>query len=685
MVLALLAVGAAAAEGPAGHWEGAVELPGTKLDVSVDLSQTGDGWAGTISIPMQNATNIPLENVTVEGDRVSFTISGVPGTPTFEGTVEGASISGDFTQGGQSFPFSLSSGEDPVTAATKALAGIDGVIEQAMADFEMPGLGLGVVVNGQVVLAKGYGVRSLDTGLPVTADTLFAIGSSSKAFTTFVLGTLVDEGLVEWDTPVREYLPEFRMYDEHATAALTVRDLVCHRSGLPRHEATWYNADVSRAELVHRLRYLEPFADLREEYNYQNLMFLTAGYLIERVTGSSWEDNVRQRIFSPLGMDSSNLSVFDSQKTDNFAVPHHELDGKTVVIPFRVIDTIGPAGAINSSINDMTRWLQVQLGGGAVDGKRLIEEATLRDMHTPHMVTGGYPRAGDTSILQAYGMGWFLESFRGEYLVQHGGGIDGFITMVAFLPQRGIGVVTLSNATTSGLSPIVNSLVIDRLLGHTDKDWLGEALAQMKMGKEAQEKAGEDKELTRITGTSPSHPLEDYVGEYSNPGYGVITIGMADGKLNAEFNSMTNVLEHWHYDVFDAPAGDSPLGLNGKFQFRNDFDGNVSELAAPLEPKVSDIVFKRLPDKRLSDPEYLARFTGVYELMGQQITVVVRGDSLYLEATGRPSQKLIPVHNTTFGMKGAESVSVIFVEEAGQVTAMRLVQPGGVYTAQRAE
>jgi hypothetical protein len=408
--------------------------------------------------------------------------------------------------------------------------------------------------------------------------------------------------------------------------------------------------------------------------------------LIEQITGSSWEDNVRERIFEPLGMDSSNFSVHDSQKTSNFAVPHHEKDDKTVVIPFRDITTIGPAGSINSSINDMTTWLQIQLSNGELDGNRLLEEATLQDMHTPHMLIGGYPKAGDTSILQSYGLGWFVESLRGEYLVHHGGGIDGFITMVALLPQKGIGVVTLSNATTSGLSPLLNSLVIDRLLGETDKDWLGDALEQMEVAKAAGDQAEKDKELTRVSGTSPSHPLEDYVGEYEHPGYGILTIEMVGDGLQVGYNRMTNQLAHWHYDVFDAPDEGNPMGLAGnKFQFRYDVDGNINAVAAPFEPEAGDIVFERLPDKRLIDPEYLQRFLGVYDLMGQKITVALRGNVLTTEITGQPSQQLVPVQGTTFELKGMAGFSLTFVEEDGTITGARFNQPNGVFTAKKVE
>jgi CubicO group peptidase (beta-lactamase class C family) len=688
VIVALLGAAVATAEEPtgiAGRWEGAIEIPGAALEVQIDLEPSEDGWTGKISIPAQNARDLPLADITVDGNAVGFSIEGLPGDPAFQGSLEGDALAGEFTQGGQAFPFRLSRGEDRVVAATEALAGIDAEIEQALADFGVPGLGLGVVVDGEVVLARGYGKRDVEADLPVTADTLFAIGSSSKAFTTFVLGILVDEGVVDWDETVRTYLPDFRMADEHATVNLTVRDLVCHRSGLPRHDLSWYNADATRGELVHRLRYLEPFADLREKFHYQNLMYLTAGYLIEEVTGMSWEDNVRQRIFEPLGMGNSNFSVLESQESPDFSQPYHRDEGETVQIPFRDITTIGPAGSINSSINDMTRWLQVQLGGGTVDGRELIQRAALIEMHTPQMALSAYPEPDDVGILQSYGLGWFVESFRGRYLVHHGGGIDGFITLVAFLPQEGIGVVTLTNSSASALSPTVIRMVVDRLLGETDKDWLGEALDRQKEAEASAERAEEEKTLVRVEGTSPSHSLEDYVGEYEHPGYGILTIGLVEGVLELTYNRMTKSLAHWHYDVFEA-QDDEGFDIGGtKFQFRTDVDGRIVQVAAPFEPEAGDIVFVKRADDRLSDPEYLQRFTGSYELSGRTVTVSLRGTNLIVQTAGQPSQTLDPVEGTTFQIEGLAGITVTFVEDEGAVTAVRFNQPTGVFTAERVE
>ncbi|MGQ9471397.1 MAG: serine hydrolase domain-containing protein [Candidatus Aminicenantales bacterium] len=235
-----------------------------------------------------------------------------------------------------------------------------------MKQWEVPGMGVGAVKNGQVILAEGFGYRNLAQKLPVTPNTLFAIGSATKAFTTMGLGLLVEEGKIEWDKPVRQYLPEFKLRDEIATERLTVRDFVCHRSGLPRHEALWYGSSFSRKDIVKRLRYLNFSADIRSTFQYNNLMFLTAGYLIEKLTNSSWEEFTRQRIFEPLGMKSSNFSVTDTQKTDDYALPYVLKDKAVIEVPFRNVDTIGPAGSINSNVIDMLKWVRFHLDKGKV-------------------------------------------------------------------------------------------------------------------------------------------------------------------------------------------------------------------------------------------------------------------------------------------------------------------------------
>ena len=245
-------------------------------------------------------------------------------------------------------------------APAAALAGLDEFVAGAMKDWKVPGVAVAVVKDGQVILSKGYGTRDADKQLPVTPKTLFAIGSITKSFTVTALGMLADDGKLDWDKPVREYLPEFRLYDQVASDHMTPRDLVTPRSGLPRHDALWYNSTFTRREMIERLRYLEPSKDFRSTWQYNNLMFLTAGYLAGQLAGTSWEELVRARIFGPLGMTGSNFSVTDSQKSPDFAQPYATVKEETKKIPFRGIDEMAPAGSINSNIEDMTRYLLFQ-------------------------------------------------------------------------------------------------------------------------------------------------------------------------------------------------------------------------------------------------------------------------------------------------------------------------------------
>jgi CubicO group peptidase (beta-lactamase class C family) len=688
LALALLVpvsgLGQSAAPTIEGHWQGAVEIPGSKLGIYVDFTAKDGGWSGDISIPAQNAKDLPLQDVKLDGAKVSFAIAGIPGDPKFSGTIaeDGKAIAGDFTQGGQTFPFQLQSAPAPSDAAQQALEGYDELVEQALREFEVPGAAVAVVVDGKVVLSKGYGLRDLDKKTQVTSKTLFAIGSATKAFTTFVMGQLVDEGELDWDKPVTGFLPGFRLQDRTATELITPRDLVTHRSGLPRHDLLWYNAKLSRREMVERLPYLEPNQTLRAKFQYNNAMFLTAGYLVEHITGKSWEDNVRQRVFEPLGMERSNFSVLDSQKSDDFAQPHSERKDKLQTIPFRVITNVGPAGSINSCVEDMARWLLLHLGSGKFGETSLIQPATLADMHSPQMPTGDSVERPEISQA-SYGLGWFVDTYRGHKRLHHGGGIDGFITMVTLLPQDGIGVVAFINRDGVNLPELLVRHALDRLLKLEPIDWKGEALARRTKGKEAQKEAKSKKESARKRGTKPAHKLEEYAGRYEHPGYGTLLVEQRDGRLEMTYNEIVSPLEHWHYEAFNVAEGaKDPVFENLKLLFQTDVKGNVAALAVPFEPQVEDIVFQRRPDDRLSDPEYLGRFTGDYELAGDVFTVGLSGNVLTLNIPGQPQYHLVPGLGGEFTVKEYSIVSLSFqTDDKGNVTALQLNQPEGVYTA----
>ncbi|HUL76926.1 MAG TPA: serine hydrolase [Vicinamibacteria bacterium] len=699
----------AAAADVAGHWEGPIQLPGTELKVLVDLKAgAAGGLEGTIDIPAQGAKGLPLEALEVTDRAVSFAIRGIPGQPTFKGTLsaDGVSIEGSFTQGGQTFPFRLSRGAEPAKAAAQALDGFSDWVRKTMADWKVPGLAVAVVKNGEVVLQEGYGVRDVASGAPVTPDTLFAIGSATKAFTATALALLVDDGKVNWDTPVRAYLPAFKLKDPVASERMTPRDLVTHRSGLPRHDLVWYASPLSRKELVSRLEFLEPSADFRSRWQYQNLMFMTAGYLAGEVAGMPWEDLVRARIFAPLGMKGSNFSVEESKRSADFAKPYQEKDEKVLEIPFRNIDAVGPAGAVNSSVRDMSRWLLLQLGGGKVGDTTVLTGPGLAELHKPQMVVGESgqdPEVTGTS----YAMGWFVESYRGHLRVQHGGAIDGFIAMVTFLPREGIGVVALANLGGTGLPEVVARQAIDRLLGLPPIDWSARLLQRREAGRKA-EKAGKAKGAgERKPGTRPAHALDEYAGDYEHPAYGVVSVSRASApapaappkapKVNpqlpppvlaATFHGIPMALEHWHYETWKATPTDPAMSDETLFvQFHDSVGGEVDRLTVNLEPAASEIAFTKKAPARLSDPAFLGGLTGVYTMADNPsftITIDLKGTALTAFVPGQPIYDLVPYRGTEFRLKQVTGFAIRFaLDEKGVVREALLIQPNAVFTIRR--
>ncbi len=690
LVLVLASLPAAAArasgEGPAGHWSGAIDTPGETLAIEVELASKGGVWSGTISIPAQGARDLPLEKLLVKGDEVDFAIADIPGEPSFKGKLasDGTTIAGDFTQGPATLHFSMARSASAEKQALAALDGFDKWIDEAREAWKVPGCSVAIVQHGKVIFAKGCGLRDVDSKKPATADTLFAIGSSSKAFTTFVLGTLVDEGKLEWDKPVRTWLPEFRMHDPFASERMTPRDLVTHKSGLPRHDLLWYNSKLTRAEMVARLPYLPESKDFRAEFQYNNLMLMTAGYLAERITGKTWEQLVKARVFDPLGMKRSNFSVLDSKKDADFAEPYEMLDDKLNHMKFRDITNIGPAGAINSSANEMANWVALQLGDGSFGGKRLIQKPTLDDIHTPRMNLGTVSPETPEVVPVGYALAWFVDDYRGHLRVHHGGNIDGFSALVALLPQDDLGFVVLTNMDGAALPTLIVQHASDRLLKLEPKDWSKQALTRRDAAKATGKEAEAKKKGERKSGTTPSHPLGDFAGEYEHPGYGVITVALTGDKLKLEYNGIPGPLEHWHYDVFNVTRDETDHTFEDqKVMFVTGMDGEIEALRVAVEPTIDDQVFRRRSDVELRDPKYLARFEGQYTLESMTCTLVLQGDVLTLSVPGQPTYTLVPRRHDTFELKGLNGYRVRFQSDSGKVGSCEFIQPNGVFTATR--
>jgi CubicO group peptidase (beta-lactamase class C family) len=697
LVLCLLLPSAypAEAEPPSldGRWKGTLTLGVAPLEYDVDFTRKGSGWSGDITIPAQGIRDLALEAISLEGDRIAFKVTGIPGDPSFKGKLspDGSTIKGTFSQHGQSTEFTLAHTTDPALAMKRSLEGFDAVVDKAIHDFKVPGLAIAVVKDGEVIYARGFGKRDVEKNLPVTPATLFAIGSCTKAFTTFVMGTLVDEGKLNWDAPARTYLPGLRLSDPIATESITPRDLVTHRSGLPRHDMFWYNTHLTGKDVFERAAHFEPTEPLRSKFQYNNMMFMLAGFLVEKIDGRPWEEAVRARVFRPLGMDSSNFSVLDSQKSDDFARPYDEQEGKVRVIPFRDITAVGPAGSINSSVAEMARWIAVHTHGGKLGNKTIISTAVLDDLHAPQIPTGsGYGRAAThrKEISPAsYASGWATDTYRGHRRVHHGGAIDGFTANTCLFPDDGMGLVVLTNKDGTPLPETITRHAADRLLGLEPIDWLAEALDRRTKSLDATKEAKKKKESVRRPGTKPAHPLEEYAGDYEHPGYGVLKVELRDGKLVAVYNGIRATLDHWHYEVFSAPKADNDpalADLNWKVQFQTNVKGDVDAVAAPLEPTVKPIVFTRRPDSKLSDPEYLKRLEGEYELAGQTATIRLQGNVLVYQQGSSSPIELVPNRNDEFTPKKSTGVSLRFVNAAqGNATEIAISTDEGVFTAKR--
>jgi CubicO group peptidase (beta-lactamase class C family) len=567
------------------------------------------------------------------------------------------------------------------------LKGFSEFITKAMAEWKIPGMAIAIVKDGKVILAEGFGLKDVKNNLKVTPQTVFAIGSSSKAFTATSMGILVDEGKLEWDKPVREYLPTFKLWDDFATERMTPRDLVCHRSGLPRHEFMWIGSPFSRQELFDRLRYLEPSHDFRTVFQYQNLMFLTAGHLVGVLSQSTWEEFTRKRILEPLSMTSSSFSIEDMKAAADHSLPYGEKKDKVEEIPYRNIDAIGPAGSINSNVVDMANWVMLNLNKGKFGGKPVVSEAAMTQIQTPQMVIqeaiflllSNFPEL----YYPSYGLGWMITSYRGHTVVHHGGNIDGFSAMVSFMPRDNMGLVILTNLNGTLLPYAVMFNIYDRLLGLGQVAWSQRFKEIIDKMKAEGEKAKKEAEKDRQPNTKPSHPLDDYVGDYAHPAYGTLSVVNDGDGLKAKYNGRDLAMSHYHYDVFDLKDPREPEGGATKVTFGLDIKGNVMTAAVQLEPTVKDIVFTRLPDKKMSERGFLEKFCGQYELQGQLFTVQIKGETtLIVVVTGQPEMELVPYKGTEFTIKGAPNAAVEFILDAsGVAVEAKLKQAGAVLSA----
>jgi len=539
--------------------------------------------------------------------------------------------------------------------------------------FKLPGVEVVVVRDGRVLFAGGFGRRDVERDLPVTSKTVFAHGSTGKAFTSFLVGRLVDEGLLDWDRPVRDYLPEFKLADPVASERISVRDLLCHRSGIPRHDLAWLgNPTLARSELVRRMRHLEPSRDLRTLFQYCNFGYVAAGYLCGHVTGSTYEEQLRTRILEPLGMSNTCLSAAEVTALEDHAHPYAERDGEIVPIAYREAAGVAPAGGIISCADDTARWLLCQLEGGKLDGRRLISAASLGTTQAVQFPLAGLPIPQDDAFcVHGYAMGWIVGTYRGRHHLSHGGGIDGFTTEFQLLPTKKIGVAVCGNRVTPLPTALCRHL-IDRLLGEGPQDWgAGLLEATEKMRAAMREQAEKGRKV--VAGTRPAHPLADYAGRYEHPAYGTLEVRAEDGRLDIGLGSLHFDVKHRHYDIYDLKWADLDLSFTASFV--TDESGSVSEVRCSFEPSVETVRFKRGADDRLSDETFLAGLAGRYTFGPATVEIRVEAGPRLVGYQGGARLELVPAGGLKYTVPTAPGLTVEFVlDESGRATAIATSQ-----------
>ena len=487
-------------------------------------------------------------------------------------------------------------------AQTAAPPDLDAFAARVLKEFEVPGLAVAVVKDGKLVLARGYGVRKLGSPDPVNENTLFGIASNTKAFTAALLAMLVDEGKIGWDDPVIKHLPGFQLYDPYVTREMTIRDLLTHRSGLGLGAGDllwWPPTDYSRDEIIQRFRFVKPASSFRSKYAYDNVLYLVAGQVIAAVTGKSWDDVIKERIFTPLGMTTTNTRGAALSEAGNIARPHVKVGDRLQPVSPMALDNVAPCGAINSSVAEMAHWLMAQLNRGWFgDNRRLFSERQSREMWSAQTITPlGEPPphlAALRSNFSAYGLGWGLSEYRGAKTVSHTGGLLGYVSKVTLVPDLNLGVVVLTNQQSGGAFQSLTYRILDHFMKVPATDWIAAFKKSEEMGAARAAEVQKRQTASRAADSKPSLPIARYAGRYTDAWYGDATISLENDKLVLRFShtpSLVGDLEHWQYDTFVARWRDRSLEADAFVTFALKPDGGIEQIKMVAVSPATDFSF----------------------------------------------------------------------------------------------
>ncbi len=567
-------------------------------------------------------------------------------------------------------------------------------VQKAMQSWNCPGLALAVVKGNNVIHQSVLGWRDVENQLPMTEDTRFAMASVTKSVTAMSVAQVIDDGKLDWDKPVREYMPEFILDDPYVTQHVTVRDMLCHRTGLPRHDLSALRLDISRAEFIKRMKYLKFNATFREKFQYNNLMYYEAAYLVEKLAGQKWEDFVQQRIFSPLKMTASNFNP-EPPAAGQFTAKGYRIDRDTdgsakglVHVPFGLHTELSPgaAGALFSTLADLIQWLKVHVNNGRVGEVQIVSPENLQQMHLPQMVYpgGGFMEGLTGNTIFTYGMGWFIEPYRGYTLIHHGGDVEGHSLIIAFVPQEKIGVVVLTNIAMVPLRDVLLYESIDRALDLPDRDWnkkFHEMYDPIIVGEaQAKQTAAQEK----IENAPPTHPRDNFVGMYQADGYPDFAVRMAGDGMQACLEGILawSTLRHYHYNIFEWHLVDFDAWMKVRFLI-NDV-GEIDSVSMPIEPAVENQVFTRKQPE--VDGEIIAMLVGRYDtpIEGVSFSVAAQEGKVTITQTGGTAMEVSPykISDDTIGFKWKRN-RFDFVREKAAINRMALKTPAMTIEALR--
>lgn len=483
----------------------------------------------------------------------------------------------------------------PAAVPARAIAyDLEADVNRVLKLFQVPGIAMAVVKDGKVVTARGFGVRKVGEAAPVDGKTVFEIASNSKVFTAAALAMLVDEGKLDWDDKVTKHLPDFRMYDAYVSQEMTIRDLLVHRSGLGLGAGDllwWPTTTFTSDEIIERLRYVKPATSFRNSYAYDNLLYIVAGKIIAQKSGKPWGDTVRERILKPVGMNGTTTSLLENAGNPNVSDPHSKINGKIAAVkPMPVANAVGAVG-INTSAEDIARWMQVLIDGGLVgkdaQGKdvRLYSKKQADEMFTPQTpMKIGEPKpsmAATKPNFLAYGLGMQLRDYKGRKVVMHGGALQGFYSRVVLVPEEKLGIAILTNAESGGAMTSLQYRLLDQHLGAAATDWIArihdlETEATRK-DLEDQKKAG----TARAAKSAPSLALASYDGNYQDPWYGTVSIRQAGNKRVMSFSKtpdLTGELEHFQHDTFIVRWKERNFNADAYVTFALNPDGSIERM-----------------------------------------------------------------------------------------------------------